>query len=72
MVNILPIRTGNGPEDPLAYEHPDDVPTTVQLQSHEDGSFSVLPKPEEPTAAKTYVASLRERVALVCDVPVAR
>ncbi|MDO8468482.1 MAG: hypothetical protein Q7S29_01870 [Candidatus Peribacter sp.] len=70
MGNILPIRTGNGPDDPLAYEHPDDVPTTVQLQSHADGSYSVLPKPGEPAAAQDYVASLRERVALVCDAPI--
>ncbi|MDD5751012.1 MAG: hypothetical protein PHS73_00655 [Candidatus Peribacteraceae bacterium] len=68
MGNILPIRTGDGPDDPLAYEHPDDVPQTVRLQTNPDGSYSVLSRTEDPSAADVYRASLRSRAAAVCGV----
>lgn len=70
MGNILPIRTGDGPDDPLAYEHPDDVPATVQIRPNKDFTFSVLEKPEHPGAAQAYVESLRRRVASVCGASV--
>jgi hypothetical protein len=66
MGNILPIRTGDSPDDPLAYEHPDDVPTTVRLRPNRDGSYSVLPK-EDAIAAQKYIESLRRRVASACS-----
>ncbi len=67
MGNILPIRTGDGPDDPLAYEHPDDVPQIVQLRPNPDGSYTVLPPPgTAPAAADEYRESLRQRVAGVC------
>lgn len=70
MVNILHIRVGEGKDDPVASENALDVPSAVRLRANTDSTFSVLSKPENPTAADEYVASLRERVALVCDAPI--